>query len=255
MAVLEAARDNKFRSVSIDLIYGLPFQTVESFTKTLDRVIEVGPDRLSVFNYAHLPELFKPQRRIHAQDLPAAQVKRFQARVSVRGEEIPRQKLGSALRFDAGSALVRVTAEGFTTYEETLSLSGGARLEITPEMKPLKTNGRLQVTSAIAGAQVFVDSRPIGTVPTEVEVEAGSHEVTVRHSGHRTAKTTVVILARETKSIDVALERNPTVFSSWWFWTAVGTAAVAGTAIGFAVSTERGADSGDIPPGTLTVPF
>ncbi|WP_428603270.1 oxygen-independent coproporphyrinogen III oxidase [Sedimenticola sp.] len=75
MAVLEAARDNGFRSVSIDLIYGLPFQTVESFAKTLDRVIEVGPDRLSVFNYAHLPELFKPQRRINEQDLPAPQVK------------------------------------------------------------------------------------------------------------------------------------------------------------------------------------
>ncbi|MCW8945571.1 MAG: oxygen-independent coproporphyrinogen III oxidase [Sedimenticola sp.] len=75
MTVLEAARDNGFRSVSIDLIYGLPFQTVESFTKTLDRVIEVGPDRLSVFNYAHLPELFKPQRRINEEELPAAQVK------------------------------------------------------------------------------------------------------------------------------------------------------------------------------------
>jgi oxygen-independent coproporphyrinogen-3 oxidase len=75
MTVLEAARDNGFRSVSIDLIYGLPFQTVESFTKTLDRVIEVGPDRLSVFNYAHLPELFKPQRRINTDELPAAQVK------------------------------------------------------------------------------------------------------------------------------------------------------------------------------------
>lgn len=75
MTVLEAARDNGFRSVSIDLIYGLPFQTVESFTKTLDRVIEVGPDRLSVFNYAHLPEMFKPQRRINEEELPAAQVK------------------------------------------------------------------------------------------------------------------------------------------------------------------------------------
>lgn len=75
MTVLEAARDNGFRSVSIDLIYGLPFQTVESFAKTLDRIIEVGPDRLSVFNYAHLPEMFKPQRRINADELPAPQVK------------------------------------------------------------------------------------------------------------------------------------------------------------------------------------
>jgi len=75
MTVLEAARGEGFRSVSIDLIYGLPFQSVASFQRTLDRIIEVEPDRLSVFNYAHLPERFKPQRRINAVDLPAPQVK------------------------------------------------------------------------------------------------------------------------------------------------------------------------------------
>jgi oxygen-independent coproporphyrinogen-3 oxidase len=75
LAVLEAARTNGFRSISIDLIYGLPFQSAESFSRTLDRVIEVGPDRLSVFNYAHLPERFKPQRRINAEELPSASEK------------------------------------------------------------------------------------------------------------------------------------------------------------------------------------
>ncbi len=75
LAVLEAAREFGFRSVSIDLIYGLPLQTAESFLRTLDRVIEVGPDRLSVFNYAHLPTQFKPQRRINASELPLPQVK------------------------------------------------------------------------------------------------------------------------------------------------------------------------------------
>ena len=75
LAVLEAARANRFRSVSVDLIYGLPFQTAASFARTLERMIEVGPDRLSVFNYAHLPERFKPQRRIEAADLPPAEEK------------------------------------------------------------------------------------------------------------------------------------------------------------------------------------
>ena len=71
LVVLDAAREYGFRSVSIDLIYGLPFQTAGSFVRTLDRIIEVGADRLSVFNYAHLPERFKPQRRIDNQDLPS----------------------------------------------------------------------------------------------------------------------------------------------------------------------------------------
>ena len=70
-AVLDAARSNGFSSISIDLIYGLPLQTVEGFARTLDRIIAVSPDRLSVFNYAHLPERFKPQRRINAAELPA----------------------------------------------------------------------------------------------------------------------------------------------------------------------------------------
>jgi oxygen-independent coproporphyrinogen-3 oxidase len=68
---LAAARREGFRSISMDLIYGLPLQTAESFMATLDRVIEAGPDRLSVFNYAHLPERFKPQRRINEADLPS----------------------------------------------------------------------------------------------------------------------------------------------------------------------------------------
>ena len=69
--VINAARSEGFKSISIDLIYGLPFQSVASFDRTLDQVLELSPDRLSVFNYAHLPELFKPQRRIHAEDLPS----------------------------------------------------------------------------------------------------------------------------------------------------------------------------------------
>lgn len=75
MAVLQAARDQGFRSISIDLIYGLSFQTVESFGNTLDRVIAAAPDRLSVFNYAHLPKMFMPQRRINVEDLPSPQEK------------------------------------------------------------------------------------------------------------------------------------------------------------------------------------
>lgn len=71
LGALEAARREGFKSISLDLIYGLPFQSAASFSATLDRVLEIDPDRLSVFNYAHLPELFKPQRRIAAEDLPS----------------------------------------------------------------------------------------------------------------------------------------------------------------------------------------
>ncbi|MGV3345211.1 oxygen-independent coproporphyrinogen III oxidase [Enterobacteriaceae bacterium LUAb1] len=66
------ARQKGFRSVSIDLIYGLPMQTRESFAFTLERVVALAPDRLSVFNYAHLPALFAAQRKIKEDELPGA---------------------------------------------------------------------------------------------------------------------------------------------------------------------------------------
>lgn len=71
LGVLEEARRVGFRSISVDLIYGLPLQTRASFGATVERIVEAAPDRVSVFNYAHLPERFKPQRRINVQDLPS----------------------------------------------------------------------------------------------------------------------------------------------------------------------------------------
>jgi len=70
-AIVEAAHTLQFRSVNIDLIYGLPKQTPESFAATLAEIIVLQPDRVSLFNYAHLPERFTPQRRIDSSELPS----------------------------------------------------------------------------------------------------------------------------------------------------------------------------------------
>ena len=75
LQVIRAAHANGFKSVSIDLIYGLPKQNLPGFKATLDKVIAADPDRISIYNYAHLPTMFKPQRRILEQDLPEPQVK------------------------------------------------------------------------------------------------------------------------------------------------------------------------------------
>lgn len=75
LAVIQAAREARFRSVSIDLIYGLPRQTIHTMSETLDKVIGASPDRIAVYHYAHLPHLFKPQRRIHESELPTSDTK------------------------------------------------------------------------------------------------------------------------------------------------------------------------------------
>ena len=74
-ALVEAARRLAFESINIDLIYGLPLQTPESFEQTLAKVLELRPDRVALYAYAHLPERFKPQRRIAATELPSASAK------------------------------------------------------------------------------------------------------------------------------------------------------------------------------------
>ncbi|MDX1406245.1 MAG: oxygen-independent coproporphyrinogen III oxidase, partial [Woeseiaceae bacterium] len=73
--VVEDARENQFRSVSFDLIYGLPHQTVESFDRTLETVLAIRPERLAIYNYAHLPARFKAQRMITEKYLPSPQSK------------------------------------------------------------------------------------------------------------------------------------------------------------------------------------
>jgi oxygen-independent coproporphyrinogen-3 oxidase len=67
---IAAAREAGFRSVSIDLIYGLPLQDTSTMARTLDKVVAASPDRISVYNYAHMPQLFKSQRLIRDEELP-----------------------------------------------------------------------------------------------------------------------------------------------------------------------------------------
>ena len=75
LRLIEAARESGFNSVSVDLIYGLPLQTAKSFEKTIDSVLTVRPDRLSVYNYAHLPHLFRAQRMISSEEVPVPEVR------------------------------------------------------------------------------------------------------------------------------------------------------------------------------------
>jgi oxygen-independent coproporphyrinogen-3 oxidase len=75
LEMVDGSRNLGFNSVSIDLIYGLPLQTVESFGQTIDTVVNARPDRLAVYNYAHLPHIFRAQRMIDSKDIPSPETK------------------------------------------------------------------------------------------------------------------------------------------------------------------------------------
>jgi len=73
--LVAAARQRNFDSINVDLIYGLPLQNPESFDRTLAQVVELRPERIALYAYAHLPERFKPQRRIATAEIPSGAAK------------------------------------------------------------------------------------------------------------------------------------------------------------------------------------
>ncbi|MCX7555968.1 oxygen-independent coproporphyrinogen III oxidase [Xanthomonadaceae bacterium JHOS43] len=83
LGIIEACRAHGMRSINVDLIYGLPKQNVEGFARTLDTVLQARPDRLAIYGYAHLPELFRAQIQLKAEDLPPAGVRLALLRLAI----------------------------------------------------------------------------------------------------------------------------------------------------------------------------
>ena len=109
MAIIDACRRHRFRSVNVDLIYGLPLQTPEGFGRTLDTVIGARPDRLAVYGYAHLPEIFPAQRRI--------------SRLHVPGPEAKLELLQLAIEKLEGAGYVYIGMDHFALPDDELALA------------------------------------------------------------------------------------------------------------------------------------
>ena len=133
-AVIEQARELGYGSVNVDLIYGLPHQSAATFADTIKRVIDIRPDRLSLFNYAHLPHRFKPQRRINNEDLPSAREKMeiFQNSIDALGQAgynyigmdhfaLPEDDLSKAQQENR----LHRNFQGYTTHEENVLVGLG----------------------------------------------------------------------------------------------------------------------------------
>lgn len=109
LQLIEASRKHGFNSVSVDLIYGLPLQTAESFERTIDSVLTVRPNRLSVYNYAHLPHLFRAQRMISTEEVPAPEVRL--------------QLLASTIRKLVDAGYVYIGMDHFALPDDELSIA------------------------------------------------------------------------------------------------------------------------------------
>jgi oxygen-independent coproporphyrinogen-3 oxidase len=107
--LMESARALDFHSINADLIYGLPKQTPESFARTLEQIGTLRPDRIALYAYAHLPTRFKPQRRINAEDLPAA------------GQRV--QMLGAAIRGFLARGYDYIGMDHFALADDSLAVA------------------------------------------------------------------------------------------------------------------------------------
>ncbi len=229
-------------------------QALERFSDALDQFEQfksTAPPEL----LARVPQLDEMIARVKEQvavvsfELPPS----VEFRVYVRDKEIF-NVVDRTFRFDAGEASLRVEAKGYATFSRSYLLVGGKRQTLKPKVEPLDSRGILKVRSSVASAQVSVDKKSQGMVPVELALSPGAHSVVVEHPKYRTTKTQVVVVSQKTKILDIDLERKPRVYQKWWFWTGVGAVIVGGTALAVALSTERAPDSGDIPPGTITIP-
>lgn len=107
--VLQTARALGYKSVNMDLIYGLPLQSVDTMQRTLETVLKWRPDRIALYSYAHLPERFKPQRRIDSDAIPSA------------GEKLAMLKLAVTTLLDAG--YVYIGMDHFALPQDELATS------------------------------------------------------------------------------------------------------------------------------------
>ena len=155
------------------------------------------------------------------------------------------------LRLNAGVVTLIVDKDGFFPYQRALTLVGGAIATSDVKLASKQTKAIVTIRSPIAGAQVALDGKPEGTVPTEIVVTPGSHQVELTLDGYRPTQSALAVAAGERRTFDLTLEPSAPITKKWWFWTGLGLVAAGATITIIALTTERSADSGSVQPGRI----
>jgi hypothetical protein len=158
------------------------------------------------------------------------------------------------VQVNAGATTVEILADGHYPFKQDYVFKGGGTAAITAVLTSEATGALLRVTSAIAGAHVFVDGQPAGLAPAERALESGQHAVRVERDGFHPEDRQIVLSHGEQRTL--ALDpRAIGLHEKWWFWTTVGAAVVvAGVVLAVALTTEKAGDSGlNFSPGNVQV--
>jgi hypothetical protein len=198
-----------------------------------------------------LSELLAELRdRIHTLTLPCNVAG---AEVRLGDRILGKTPFSAPLVVNAGDSSLVVQAPGYRPFQRQVSLRRGASSTVEVALEREDRTGILVVRSPHEGAAVSVDGTRRGTVPLELRMEPGTHRIELVKDGYEPARTTMVVVAGERTGTDVTLEAKPGLLSKWWFWTAVGVVVAGGVGTYIALTTERSADAGTIPPGQVTI--
>lgn len=174
------------------------------------------------------------------------------AEVSLDGRVLGRTPLGRTFRVRSGGASLRVAKPGYYTVERSIFLPPGGMASIDLHLASTAIEGVLRIRSPIAGAAVAIDGKSAGTVPTEVVLAGGPHDVLVTRDGFDSSRSSVVVRAGETHTLDVELTTKTPITKTWWFWTGLGVIVAGGIATAVIVTTEREASTGTLAPGRIS---
>lgn len=162
------------------------------------------------------------------------------ARVLIRGTTVGTTPLTGVVAVNAGEAKVEVLAEGYRSYESTLSLTGGATRPLNVKLQRVDFRGGLVVTSNVAGAQVYVDSAPRGATPLELRLERGAHVVEVKAEDHVAHREVATVEAGKQSEVKVTLERAPDYTLAYLGFGIGAVGVAAGTATGIMAYSRLG---------------
>ena len=142
--------------------------------------------------------------------------------VHLYGRKIGTTPFDHPVRVNAGTTNLEVSSEGYYPVRRALTLPGGGVASVDVHLDSKSVSGVLVVTSPVLGADVSLDGRPMGKVPLETIVSAGMHTLQLAHDGYLSMKADTVVAAGDRKDLDLPLEKEASVVTKWWFWTAIG---------------------------------
>jgi hypothetical protein len=233
---------------------GRAYEGLAEFPKALDALEEFNDKATSELKarvgLAQLDALLRDVRNRVATLVVSCSVENADIRL---GEKmIGRTRIGQTVfRVNAGKQKLVVSRESYFSFDKELTLSGGKVETVDVTLASRSEAAVLRVTSPVDGASVALDGKPMGVVPVESPVLPGTHKIGVTREGYDDADTSVVVAAGEKKDVAVPLAKKASLFTRWWFWTAVGVVAVSVTTAIIVLNTEKDPDSGTIAPGQV----